>query len=243
MGEEKDKIKNTGKDKAAKDAAEIKAGKEKKEDKRDNNTDNGKAAGNSGKEKSANGKKNSTAKQDSAKAGAKKTDEKSKKVKDKEKIVDGLDDLPEEIQKKLEKMKAEREQKQKKTKKTRRKKKREQRSVSVGKAFIKSTYNNTIVTLTDLEGNVISWASAGIVGFKGPKKSTPYAAQIITRLAVAKARQEYNLRDVSVFVKGVGTGRESAIRALNSNGLLVTSIKDVTPMPHNGCRPKKPRRV
>lgn len=116
------------------------------------------------------------------------------------------------------------------------------KNIKIGKAFIKSTYNNTVVTLTDLRGNVISTASAGIAGFKGPKKSTPYAAQIITRIAVEKAR-ETGLAEVSVFVKGIGTGRESAIRALNINGLLITSIKDITPIPHNGCRPKKPRRV
>jgi len=90
---------------------------------------------------------------------------------------------------------------------------------------------------------VLSWASAGVAGFKGPKKSTPYAAQIITRIAVEKARQDYGLEEVSVFVKGVGTGRESAVRALNANGLNVTAIKDITPIPHNGCRQRKPRRV
>jgi len=117
------------------------------------------------------------------------------------------------------------------------------RKVSIGKAFVKATYNNTIVTLTDMQGNVIAWASAGMAGFKGPKKSTPYAASIITRLAVGKAREDYGLQEVSVFVRGVGTGRESAVRALNSNGLIINSIKDITPIPHNGCRPKKPRRV
>jgi len=94
-----------------------------------------------------------------------------------------------------------------------------------------------------MQGNVISWASAGIAGFKGPKKSTPYAASIITRLAVGKAREDYGLQEVLVFIRGVGTGRESAVRALNSNGLIINSIKDITPIPHNGCRPKKPRRV
>lgn len=154
----------------------------------------------------------------------------------------GLEELPEEIKKKLEKKQAERDQKSKKPKSKKRKKK-VQRKVTIGKAFIKATYNNTIVTLTDQKGDVISWASAGIAGFKGPKKSTPYAAQIIARLAIGKAREEYGLSEVSVFVKGVGTGRESAIRALNSNGLIVTSIKDITPIPHNGCRAKRPRRV
>ncbi len=154
----------------------------------------------------------------------------------------GLEQLPDDIVKKLEKKKAENEQKNKKTK-TRKKKKKVARKVPVGKAYIKSTYNNTIVTLTDMQGAVLSWASAGIAGFKGPKKATPYAAQIITRIAVGKARQEYGLNEVSVFVKGVGTGRESAVRSLNNNGLIVTSIQDVTPKPHNGCRQRKPRRV
>ncbi|MEA3449565.1 MAG: 30S ribosomal protein S11 [Patescibacteria group bacterium] len=128
-------------------------------------------------------------------------------------------------------------------KKVVKKRKRGKVNVSTGKAFIKSSYNNTLVTLTDMQGNVLSRASAGVVGFRGPKKATPYAAQIITRIAVGKAREEYNLQEVSVFVRGIGTGRESAIRALNNNGLLVTSIRDITPIPHNGCRPKKPRRV
>ncbi|MFA6172009.1 MAG: 30S ribosomal protein S11 [Patescibacteria group bacterium] len=121
--------------------------------------------------------------------------------------------------------------------------KKKDKKVPVGKAFIKSTYNNTIVTLTDLGGNVISWASAGIAGFKGPKKATPYAAQIITRIACTKAKDDYGLREVSVFVRGVGIGRDAAVRALNANGLIITSIKDITPIPHNGCRPRKPRRV
>lgn len=154
----------------------------------------------------------------------------------------GLEELPEEIKKKMEKKKAERDQKLK-GKKLRKKKKKTDRKISVGKVYISATYNNTIVTVTDLQGAVISWASAGIAGFKGPKKSTPYAASIITRLAVGKAKEEYGLSEVSVYVKGVGTGRESAIRALNSNGLLVSLIKDVTPVPHNGCRARKPRRV
>lgn len=154
----------------------------------------------------------------------------------------GLEELPEEIKKKMEKKKAERDQKLK-GKKARKKKKKTERKISAGKVYINATYNNTIVTITDLQGGVISWASAGIAGFKGPKKSTPYAASIITRLAVGKAKEEYGLSEVSVYVKGVGTGRESAIRALNSNGLLVGLIKDITPVPHNGCRAKKPRRV
>jgi len=147
------------------------------------------------------------------------------------------EELPEEIKKKLEKNKAD-----KKEIKGRKKKRKDDKKVSVGIAHIKATYNNTIVTLTDLAGNVLSWASAGAAGFKGPKKSTPYAAQIITRIAVEKARK-YGLKEVSVMVKGVGTGRESAVRALNANGLIISLIKDITPIPHNGCRPKKPRRV
>lgn len=156
----------------------------------------------------------------------------------------GLEELPDDIKKKLEKKKAEREKAAKaKAGKGRKKKKKAPKKVSIGKAFIKATYNNTIVTLTDQQGNVLSWASAGIAGFKGPKKSTPYAASIITRIAVEKAREEYGLQEVIVFVKGVGTGRESAVRSLNSNGLNITYIKDITPIPHNGCRARKPRRV
>lgn len=147
------------------------------------------------------------------------------------------DDLPEEIKKKLESQKA-----AKLTGKYKKRKKGALKKVTVGKAFVKATYNNTIVTLTDLNGNVISWASAGLAGFKGPKKSTPYAAQIITKIAVMKAR-EWGLNEVSVFVRGVGTGRESAVRALHGNGLIINSIKDITPIPHNGCRPRKARRV
>lgn len=147
------------------------------------------------------------------------------------------EELPEEIRKKLEKTKEDG-----KTNKRKGRKKKTDKRVSVGVAHVKATYNNTVVTLTDPSGNVLSWASAGLAGFKGPKKSTPYAAQIITRIAVEKAK-EYGLNEVNVLVKGVGTGRESAIRALNANGLIITSIKDVTPIPHNGCRAKKPRRV
>lgn len=147
------------------------------------------------------------------------------------------EELTDEIKKKLEKNQADRKAIKKKGRK-----KKLAKKVVVGVAHVKASYNNTIVTLTDLAGNVLSWASAGLVGFKGPKKSTPYAAQIITRIAVEKAKA-MGLQEVSVFVKGVGTGRESAIRALNANGLIISSIKDVTPIPHNGCRPKKPRRV
>ncbi len=149
------------------------------------------------------------------------------------------EDLPEEIKQKLEKNK----QARAKKKMVKKKKKKTAKRVKSGRACINATYNNTMVTLTDSKGDVISWASAGIAGFKGAKKATPYAAQIITKIAVQKAKEEYGLEEVSVFVSGVGTGRESAIRSLNVNGLNVLAIKDVTPIPHNGCRPKKPRRV
>jgi len=129
------------------------------------------------------------------------------------------------------------------TKKTvKAKKKKAQKLVSVGCAYIQATYNNTLITLTDQTGSVIAWSSAGICGFKGPKKATPYAAGIIVKNAVEKAKAA-GLSDVSVFVKGVGLGREAAVRALNANGLNILSIKDVTPIPHNGCRRRKPRRV
>jgi len=111
-----------------------------------------------------------------------------------------------------------------------------------GQAHIKSTYNNTIVTLTDLNGAVLAWASAGKCGFKGPKKSTPYAAGVIVRSLSDKVK-ELGIKELDVFVKGVGTGREAAIRALDSCGVRVVSIKDVTPIPHGGCRPRKKRRV
>ena len=116
------------------------------------------------------------------------------------------------------------------------------RQVSSGSAYIKATYNNTIVTLTDPNGNVIGWSSAGKVGFRGPKKSTPYAASVIVK-DVAEKVAGMGLKEVNVFIKGIGSGRESAVRALNANGINVLSIKDVTPIPHNGCRPPKPRRV
>jgi small subunit ribosomal protein S11 len=114
--------------------------------------------------------------------------------------------------------------------------------VAKGQAHIQATYNNTIITLTDQQGNVLAWSSAGANGFKGAKKSTPYAAGIIVKNAVEKTK-ELGLTDVEVFVKGVGAGREAAIRSLHASGLNVSSIKDMTPIPHNGCRPKKPRRV
>ncbi len=121
-------------------------------------------------------------------------------------------------------------------------KRRERKSIPQGKAYIQSTFNNTIVTLTDPEGNVIAWGSSGTSGFKGSRKGTPYAAQLAAHDAVKKA-MEHGLRQVEVFVKGTGSGREAAIRSLQSSGLYITSIKDVTPIPHNGCRPPKRRRV
>ena len=121
-------------------------------------------------------------------------------------------------------------------------KKRERKSVPRGQAYVQSTFNNTIITLTDPAGGVLSWGSAGSSGFKGSRKSTPYAAQTAAEGA-AKRAMEHGLRQVEVFVKGPGSGREGAIRALQAAGLVVTSITDVTPIPHNGCRPPKRRRV
>ncbi|MBQ9121466.1 MAG: 30S ribosomal protein S11 [Clostridia bacterium] len=122
------------------------------------------------------------------------------------------------------------------------KKRRERKNVEKGAAHICSTFNNTIVTITDVYGNAISWASAGELGFKGSRKSTPYAAQMAAETA-AKGAVENGMKTIEVFVKGPGSGRESAIRALQTAGLNITLIKDVTPIPHNGCRPPKRRRV
>jgi len=116
------------------------------------------------------------------------------------------------------------------------------KSLIRGKAFIQSTYNNTIVTITDLNGDVVAWESAGSVGFKGPKKATPFAATKIVESLVKKTAKT-GLKELIVYVKGVGSGREAAIRALANQGLDILSIKDTTPIPHNGCRPPKPRRV
>lgn len=121
-------------------------------------------------------------------------------------------------------------------------KRREKKAVANGKAFIQSTFNNTVVTLTDPQGNVLSWGSAGSSGFKGSRKGTPYAAQLAAHESARKA-MEMGLRQVEVFVKGPGSGREAAIRSLQSSGLYITSIRDITPVPHNGCRPPKRRRV
>jgi small subunit ribosomal protein S11 len=121
-------------------------------------------------------------------------------------------------------------------------KKKEKKSVPQGRAYIHSTFNNVIVTLTDPAGNVLSWGSSGTAGFKGSRKGTPYAAQMAAESAAKKAK-EYGLRQVDVFVRGPGGGREAAIRSLQIAGLTITSIRDVTPIPHNGCRPPKRRRV
>ena len=127
-------------------------------------------------------------------------------------------------------------------KKTTVRRRRERKNIEQGQVHIQSTFNNTIVTITDAQGNTLSWASAGELGFRGSKKSTPFAAQTAAETA-AKAAQEYGLKNVEVFVKGPGAGREAAIRALQGVGLEVKLIKDVTPIPHNGCRPPKRRRV
>ena len=122
------------------------------------------------------------------------------------------------------------------------KKRRERKNIQFGQVHIRATFNNTIVTITDMDGNAISWASAGELGFKGSRKSTPFAAQSASETA-AKAAIEHGLKSVEVYVRGPGSGRESAIRALETVGLQITMIKDVTPVPHNGCRPPKRRRV
>src|SRR5437762_2026865 len=124
----------------------------------------------------------------------------------------------------------------------RRPRRRERKNVPYGVAHIKSSFNNTIITITDMEGNALSWASAGNVGFKGSRKSTPFAAQLAAEQAARRA-QEHGVRKVDVLVKGPGSGRETAIRSLQAAGIEVGSIKDVTPTPHNGCRPRKRRRV
>ncbi|MFH0928631.1 MAG: 30S ribosomal protein S11 [bacterium] len=124
----------------------------------------------------------------------------------------------------------------------RRKKKAVVKSVSVGKIYVHATFNNTIVTLTDTSGNVVGWSSAGKIGFKGPKKATPYAASLIVKDLMDRLGAT-GIKEVSVFLKGIGAGRDAAVRALNANGLNVTSIKDVTPLPHNGCRRPRVRRI
>jgi len=132
--------------------------------------------------------------------------------------------------------------KQQKVTKRQRGKRRERKNVPRGQAHVQSTFNNTIITITDPQGAVICWASAGQSGFKGSRKSTPYAAQIAAESAARKA-MDNGMRAIEVFVKGPGSGREAAVRSLQAAGLTVTSITDVTPLPHNGCRPPKRRRV
>ena len=121
-------------------------------------------------------------------------------------------------------------------------KKKEKKNISSGVVHIQSTFNNTIITITDPAGNVLSWSSSGVQGFKGSRKSTPFAAQLAAEDAVKKA-MEYGMKTVEIFVKGPGAGRESALRSLQAAGFNIVSIKDVTPIPHNGCRPPKRRRV
>ena len=121
-------------------------------------------------------------------------------------------------------------------------KRREKRVVGSGRAYVQSTFNNIIVTITDVEGAVLAWASSGSVGFKGTKKGTPFAARLAAESVVKKV-QEYGMRRVDVYVKGPGSGRETAIRSLQTAGLEVSSIRDITPIPHNGCRPPRRRRI
>jgi small subunit ribosomal protein S11 len=130
----------------------------------------------------------------------------------------------------------------KQKKKTTRTRRRERKNVAVGQAHVQSTFNNTIISITDMQGNVISWGSAGAQGFKGSRKSTPFAAQV-TAEATARRAMEHGMRSIEVFVRGPGSGREAAIRSLAAAGLEVSAINDVTPIPHNGCRPPKKRRV
>ena len=127
-------------------------------------------------------------------------------------------------------------------KKRTRVRRRERKSIPAGRAYIQSTFDNTVVTLTDPQGNVVAWGSSGTAGFKGSRKGTPYAAELAARDAARKA-MAHGLRQIEVHVKGPGSGREAAIRSLQSAGLYITSIRDVTPIPHNGCRPPKRRRV
>src|SRR3982074_1500135 len=130
----------------------------------------------------------------------------------------------------------------KQKKKTTRTRRRERKNVVVGQAHIQSTFNNTIISITDIQGNVVSWGSAGAQGFKGSRKSTPFAAQV-TAEATARRAMEHGMRNIEVFVRGPGSGREAAIRSLQAAGLEVSAINDITPIPHNGCRPPKRRRV
>jgi small subunit ribosomal protein S11 len=131
-------------------------------------------------------------------------------------------------------------QRQRRDRRTARK---ERKSVPVGQVHIHASFNNTIITITDLQGNTLCWASSGTAGFKGSRKSTPFAGQLAAQSAAQAARGDFNVREVDVFVKGPGPGRESSVRAVQAAGLIVRSITDITPVPHNGCRPPKKRRV
>ncbi len=124
-----------------------------------------------------------------------------------------------------------------------RSRRREKKNVPHGQVHIHASFNNTIITITDPQGNTLCWASAGTAGFKGSRKSTPFAAQLAAQSAAGTARSDFNMREADVFVKGPGPGRESSIRSLQAAGIVVTSITDITPLPHNGCRPPKKRRV
>ncbi len=148
------------------------------------------------------------------------------------------------IQKSPEELLKETESQEKQTEKAARKKGQasKRRSLDRGRVYIQSSYNNTLVTLTDVQGNIVAWSSAGSVGFKGPKKATPFAASKVVETLMEKIK-DLNIREVTVFVKGVGSGRDSAVRTLVNQGLEISMIKDVTPMPHNGCRARSPRRV
>ncbi len=159
-------------------------------------------------------------------------------------------EVVEKVEKKVETAGKEKEVEDKKEKKTEevneviksKKKNKKKRQILKGKANVKCSYNNTIVSLSDLNGNVLAWATSGLLGFKGAKKATPYAAtQVVAN--VAEKVKKYGLKDLEVYVKGVGSGRESSIRALANNGFNLISIKDVTPIPHNGCRARRPRRL
>lgn len=125
----------------------------------------------------------------------------------------------------------------------RRSSRREKKNIPVGQAHIHASFNNTIITITDLSGNTLCWASSGSSGFKGSRKSTPFAGQLAAQSAASSARSDFNMREIDVFVKGPGPGRESSIRSIQAAGLTVRSITDITPLPHNGCRPPKKRRV
>ena len=117
------------------------------------------------------------------------------------------------------------------------------KNITRGQIYVQASYNNTIVTVTDLYGNVLGWSSAGKMKFKGPKKSTSYAAGVVIKDVLTKVKQERIMKEANIFVKGIGAGRDAAIRAINANGIIILSIKDITPIPHNGCRRRKPRRV